>query len=437
MLLHGAALWPHAAWAWARTRDGSDDPLGTVAVGALVVLAGCHVSRARCAPRVAWLLAAVGLLVAATVARFWTTPLPAATLAMLSWGAGAAAWAPAGAARLPLLGLSILSVPLISSLQFYAGYPLRVLTAEASAWLLRLLGFAAERTGASMLVDGRLVMVDAPCSGVQLAWMGYFTACVTAALARSTDRSVLARLPLVGVLVLTGNLLRNSVLVVLETRPGGASPMLHEGVGLLVLACVCAGVVRWMRGMRAAKARIDDIDPSNARVGVRPSMLVVLGCALVPLATFVPISSATIAAPRGAVEWPTRWQGRELRPMALSAVEQRFADRFPGHIARFHTDAGEIVLRDVREPTRLLHPASDCYRGAGYGVSAMRLERRDASRELWRCFTAAGEGRTTRVCERIVDAAGASFTDTSAWYWSALLGRSTGPWLAVTQATAQ
>jgi len=40
-----------------------------------------------------------------------------------------------------------------------------------------------------------------------------------------------------------------------------------------------------------------------------------------------------------------------------------------------------------------------------------------------------------RVCERIEDARGLAFTDASAWFWAAQLGRSTGPWRAVTVAT--
>jgi hypothetical protein len=40
------------------------------------------------------------------------------------------------------------------------------------------------------------------------------------------------------------------------------------------------------------------------------------------------------------------------------------------------------------------------------------------------------------VCERIVDAKGEAFTDTSHWYWASLLGRSAGPWQAVTTAQA-
>ena len=102
-------------------------------------------------------------------------------------GRGPAAFLPAGVATAPVLGLSLLSLPLLASLQFYAGYPLRVVTAEASRWLLPPAS-ASQRSGASLLVNGQLVIVDAPCSGVQMLWLGYFTACVVALRAGRDDR---------------------------------------------------------------------------------------------------------------------------------------------------------------------------------------------------------------------------------------------------------
>jgi hypothetical protein len=136
-----------------------------------------------------------------------------------------------------------------------------------------------------------------------------------------------------------------------------------------------------------------------------------------------------VAAP----EWPSQWDGRELRPMALSEVEQRFAARFPGAIARMTDGRQQLVLRQVDQPTRMLHPAVDCYRGLGYRIAAVHLET-DAQQRRWRCFEAERAGTRLRVCERIVDASGEAYTDTSHWYWSALLGRSAGPWQAVTTA---
>ncbi|MDH6167100.1 hypothetical protein M2282_002249 [Variovorax boronicumulans] len=133
-------------------------------------------------------------------------------------------------------------------------------------------------------------------------------------------------------------------------------------------------------------------------------------------------------------EWPSQWDGVPLRPLALSEVEQRFADRFPGAIGRMTDGTQTLVMREVKQPTRLLHPAADCYRALGYRIEQARLER-DAQARLWRCFVAQRHGaQKIRVCERIVDAQGTAFTDTSAWYWSAASGQSTGPWQAVTVA---
>jgi len=82
----------------------------------------------------------------------------------------------------------------------------------------------------------------------------------------------------------------------------------------------------------------------------------------------------------------------------------------------------------------MLHPAADCWRGIGWRVGAAQLLRDDRAAEsvLWHCFEAAHDGRRVRVCERIVDAQGRAFTDTSAWFWAASLGQSVGPWQAVT-----
>jgi hypothetical protein len=169
------------------------------------------------------------------------------------------------------------------------------------------------------------------------------------------------------------------------------------------------------------------LEPWAARAALATLLVV---CALVPLTR---PSHAAADASSAAPEWPTAWEGRPLRPLALSAVEMRFAARFPGHIARLTDGEQVLVLREVREPTRMLHPAVDCYRGLGYRIAQARLER-DAADRLWRCFEAERDGKRLRVCERIVDAQGVAFTDASSWFWAAQLGQSNGPWQSITTA---
>ncbi len=246
LALQAAALWPHGAWLLARVRDGSDEPLGLAALALLLVLLAVRAGTLRVAPHTGWLAAGVALTLAANAALSVAPPLACALLAALALAAALMAWLPAEAPRAPLAGLVLLALPWIASLQYYGGYPLRVVTAQASAWLLQLAGLAAERSGTAMLVEGRLVIVDAPCSGVQMAWMAWFCACAVAALAGRRDAAFLKRLPWVGAIVLAGNVLRNSALVALEARPQGLAPALHEGLGLVALALVCAAVVALM-----------------------------------------------------------------------------------------------------------------------------------------------------------------------------------------------
>jgi exosortase/archaeosortase family protein len=247
LALQAAALWTHWRWAAARVVDGSDDPLGIVALVALGWAVVRLAPTLRAAPRPGWLALALLLSVAATTSVFVAPPLVGALLAVLALVAGLRSFMPEGRPMLPLAGLAVLALPLISSLQFYAGYPLRVLTAQLSTWGLQLAGVAAERSGSAMQVEGRLIVVDAPCSGVQMVWMAYFCACAVAAHGDIGERRLVRKLPWIGVLVLAGNVLRNSVLVMFEAR-GDASEALHQGIGLAVLALVCLAVVAVVRG---------------------------------------------------------------------------------------------------------------------------------------------------------------------------------------------
>ena len=67
-------------------------------------------------------------------------------------------------------------------------------------------------------------------------------------------------------------------------------------------------------------------------------------------------------------------------------------------------------------------------------IEGERLEKMADSDDapVQRCFTARKGDVALRVCEQIEDAQGQHFADTSAWYWAAALGRSQGPWRAVT-----
>ena len=239
--LLAAALWPTWWWMGQRMVDGSDDPLGLLALTALGVVVWLHRHVLRPSPRLRWLALALAGAVAATATRAYLPDLASALIALLALAAGLAAFLPTRVATAPVIGLSVLSLPLLASLQFYAGYPLRMVTAEISRWLL-VLSHEVSRSGSSLLVNGHLVIVDAPCSGVQMVWLGYFTACLVALPTALTNRTFLMRLPIVGVLVLTGNIVRNTLLVAAEASGQHLPGWAHEAIGLMVLVLVCGGI---------------------------------------------------------------------------------------------------------------------------------------------------------------------------------------------------
>lgn len=438
LLLPALALWPVWQWSARRMSDGSDDPFGIVALLALVLMLWRERRQLSAALRLPWLLLTVLLCAAAGLVP-GLPPLLRAVVAVLTLFAGVLALRAPGQALLAWLGLGLLALPIMSSLQFFIGYPLRVLTAEVSAWLLRAGGLEVLRQGSTLEVSGQLIMVDAPCSGIQMAWVAYFTAFATAAWLRMGDRQLLRRLPLLGVLILAGNILRNSLLILQETGRLDWPGWMHEGTGLLVFIGVCALVLRYMMANGTAhEVTLAPLAPElpGHRPSLQPALQVVLLTAFVAVALWPLLAAPAAVEPRygSFVEWPAQYAGEPLQPLALSAVEQRFAAQFPGAIARFSAGARAVTLRHVTRPTRKLHPAADCYRGLGYRIQAIHLEQRSDGNGLQRCFVASGHGVDLRVCEYIEDAAGQSFSDNSAWYWSALSGDSVGPWRAVSTA---
>ena len=254
LALLALALWPTWWWMGQRMVDGSDDPLGVLALAALATVLWQHRHQLRAAPRLGLQAAALAGAVLTTVLHGQLPDLLVGLVSLLSLALGLLAFLPARVATAPVLGLSVLSLPLLASLQFYAGFPLRVVTAEASRWLLSI-AHTVERTGSSLVVNGQLVIVDAPCSGVQMAWLGYFTACAVALAVGQPNRSFVLRLPVVSGLVLLGNVLRNTVLVALQASGVHLPAWGHDAIGLLVLGAVCAGIAWAMAGSSSSESK--------------------------------------------------------------------------------------------------------------------------------------------------------------------------------------
>lgn len=122
--------------------------------------------------------------------------------------------------------------------------------------------------------------------------------------------------------------------------------------------------------------------------------------------------------------------GEKLVEEPLTDREASFAAEFPGKIARFTVGGKVVILRETDRATHRVHGAATCLAASGWTILPLPAER-TASGE-WTRFRAEKGGEALFVREQIRSADGSTFPDVPAWFWSALLGRTRGPWLIAT-----
>src|ERR1700738_5023470 len=68
--------------------------------------------------------------------------------------------------------ITALALPVLPSLQFTLGYPMRIISAALAVPLLRAHGLDVARQGTFLLWRDEMIQFDAPCSGVNMLWAG-------------------------------------------------------------------------------------------------------------------------------------------------------------------------------------------------------------------------------------------------------------------------
>jgi exosortase len=252
---HAACFWPVWGWYLARLDDGSDEPWALVALLAAVVM-GWPRGKFWLEPRDPLLRAAAFLTVCYALLAPFAPPLLRALCAMAALGCSWISLSETRARAPALIWMLLLSVPVIASLQFYAGYPLRLITAAGATGLLNVFGVDVARTGTSMSTQGHLVLVDAPCSGVRMLWTASLLCAALAAMRARVSWIALAFAQLcVLPIVLAANSLRAALLFLLETAEHAPPAWLHSLVGVFTFivagALVLASESLQTRGSRA------------------------------------------------------------------------------------------------------------------------------------------------------------------------------------------
>lgn len=229
-----AALWPHGLWLSRRLTDGSDEPWGWLALATVLALI-VRARRELVVPTDTALAISGALALLAALLTFVVPPIFAAAAAMLALAAFVTSALPRRPAA-PMVTLLLLALPVIASLQFYLGYPLRLATAHAAAPLLALAGVEAQASGAALLWQGRTILVDPPCAGIGMLWVGSWTAALLSYLTDAPARRTLVNGSVAAIVVFLANVLRNVLLFFPEAGLVPAPAWLHPAIGLAAFA---------------------------------------------------------------------------------------------------------------------------------------------------------------------------------------------------------
>jgi exosortase/archaeosortase family protein len=436
-LLHLLAFWPLGPWYARRLHEPAGEPWCLLPLAAAAVFLATRTRAGSDAPDAPDLHrfaapAALTLLYAALYP--WLPPLVRAGIAVTAL---TCTWSVCLLGRrfhAGLWALLLLSLPVMATVDFYAGFPLRIVVTRLAAGLLNFGGAAVQASGTVLEWHGRPVAVDAPCAGIRMLWTGAFLATAVSCYRGLGFGGIARAAAWTFALVLAGNVVRATSLFLAESGMVPAPPWFHTAAGLLIFAATAGAIVFLTLRIRAPSPREHAHAPPGA--GTLPLRMVLPLLAVGALAAAIPLWSPPPAASHeGFPGWPVTFEGRTLTALPLTPQETRFEKSFPGRIGRFTDGERTIVLRWVRRPSRQMHPAETCFRALGFAIAPAPLVRA-ADGRLWSAFRASRGLESLQVRAQIRDEAGATWPDVSTWFWAAASGRSAGPWWAVTVAQA-
>ena len=152
-------------------------------------------------------------------------------------------------------GLVAMALPVLPSLQFVLGYPMRIVSAALSVGLLQAHGLAVERQGTFLVWHGEMIQFDAPCSGVNMLWAGLLLMFMGCVLFRFGAIRVMVAVAISLVLAVATNVLRAASLFYVEAGLIPQAPAWwHEAIGIVAFTLSAAATLWLLTRLRGREA---------------------------------------------------------------------------------------------------------------------------------------------------------------------------------------
>jgi exosortase/archaeosortase family protein len=243
------AFWPVWRWYAARIGNSSDELWGLLAL-ATAILVLLQKRSDNKAGKTGDLILSSCFILLYTVTYTFFPPLLRGAIAVTAIGCAISSIRFGKRFHPGITGLLLLSLPVIPTLQFYLGYPLRVLVGALSALLIQFSGFAVVREGTCLNWSGTLVWIDAPCSGIRMLWTGLYLTFTLICLFEFNFKKASIATMISLVAIILGNVFRSVALFYIEAKIVLFPPWAHEGVGVVIFIFTAIFIVWSLQSIR-------------------------------------------------------------------------------------------------------------------------------------------------------------------------------------------
>lgn len=232
LLFQFAAFWPVWYWYIQRMADSSDEPWGMLALITVIVICFLNKQKEELPSSNDKLLIPIIILAWYIILYGFLPPLLRALLAFAAIGYSLAMSYYSVFRRPGIWGLLFLSLPLFSSLTFYASYPLRRLAGILTVLFIHMIGTPITIDGVMLRLGNDLIWIDAPCSGIRMLWASFYFLFILATMIKIKYKATLVATLIVLPVVILGNALRSASLFLLDINHV-SDAWLHEGIGII------------------------------------------------------------------------------------------------------------------------------------------------------------------------------------------------------------
>ncbi|MFI3158274.1 MAG: exosortase T [Methylococcaceae bacterium] len=333
------------------------------------------------------------------------------------------------------------SLPLERILQRIIGFSLQHLSADGACRVLQGLFADVQCAGIRILLAGRNVLVDLPCSGVKSITL----LLVLYAALMCVFRPTLFNSAVMGLAALASALLANiirisclSVFIAYPEKIGGINVLAqpwHDLIGLFCLILASMPLALFCPPRRSGEGFQKSVNhdrPQPIQAGKAKTLAALGFVMLAAVIVALPRQPLDISDTRTTLNLPVYLNGQYGQTVALSNQEQAYFTQYGGAAVKMRYGDNSAMLIRTNSPLRHMHTPDDCLRGLGFDVLYQGIRYQPLPTAIY--LATAPNGAQWRIAVTFYSELGQFTTNVSevVWRW---LQQPHGTWYALQRIT--